>query len=348
MQLACIKFRDLTGWLPDSSSVELMNARLASDDYGFVINIFQLRSPQLGVMSMSSYMPMVLQRVAMQSKKKLDTKRKANARQAKEPALGATAPGNAGPRLAFASSLIALIAITYAFWSDREYSKRLQALRTGHSNALLLVQQVDALSQEYLLHSNPSSEPGGDGQSSLRTWLRFDSQFVEENRGDAQMRFEVAVALGRIGVAQMMLRENTASLAAFDEAGVLFSDLQRDYPENFLYRHEESAIWMHKAELNTRVGRLDEARAECQQALDLLAVNDGPRSDERDESLKTILGELLHLATAMHAVELSEAIATARLEALERLSTDHAHDVEFQRTLEDARRQKEDGFNRGG
>ncbi|GAB5402465.1 MAG: hypothetical protein Aurels2KO_06960 [Aureliella sp.] len=185
--------------------------------------------------------------------------------------------------------------------------------------ALLLSQQIDQLASLYL-SSQPTNEPLSKAdRQAVSTWLLFDTEFAKSVEGDSQLRFERAVALRRVGFANMLLGDIDAAIEALNPALDVLDQLREEEPTNISLSVEGAGGYSQLAQLYHRQGNREQATLSCDRAFALLQSELHGMSQEWDDEVKRPLAQLARLYSSLGSSIDAAKVASANREVLERL-----------------------------
>lgn len=183
--------------------------------------------------------------------------------------------------------------------------------------ALLLVQQVDRLAMNYLETLTGEALPPREREG-LATWIAFDRRFVELNRDDSSLAFEVATAMRRIGYANLLSGDLDQARDYLQQASGIFTSLENEFPTSISYRIDHAATRLQLAQLERLQNSRSAAIEECEKALQVLQIEQTLDSGEFEQSATQLINSAAKLLLALGQEQRARQLAEKNIAILER------------------------------
>mgnify|MGYP001190426148 CR=1 FL=1 len=217
------------------------------------------------------------------------------------------------------SLLLAAVAIGLAWFNSSAAKRSQHSLERAESNVLLLSQQVNQVFGGLDSTLRSSEQLTAEQRRLMDSWLRFDEQFLSLNHDDPQLQLELTSTAQRLAMLKLRLGQYDEAERFFAAARQGLSNLQKNFPENFLYRHDEAANWIAVATMRARAGHSAEVTSALHNAAELLELQAKQISPELDNSLQGLLGELARVAFMSRDYELARRASQSYMDVLQRL-----------------------------
>jgi tetratricopeptide (TPR) repeat protein len=167
-------------------------------------------------------------------------------------------------------TILAVTAALNARHASREHQATWRNLQVANANALLAAQQLDSLFAETLKSIPLDGNLRQADNALLEKWLQADEQFLADNEGVSETRFEQGIAHRRTGQCRDLQGKHEHAALHYRQAIELFDALSRDHPTVPSYVGEQVDIYIRLGWAKRKSGNLAESDAAFRKAAELI------------------------------------------------------------------------------
>lgn len=219
----------------------------------------------------------------------------------------------------------------------REVAVAHEQLELADANGLILLQQVDAIAEQYLSNLPADEELSDQDMATLSTWVRYDKKFLKLNQGNSRLRFERSLAAHRVSDMYLLLGHYEEARAFYDQEVSLLELLRQDYPNDVSYFCQHLDGLACVALVAVLCGEDKVATQVSDHASHLITTSTIPRTDDADRGLGGALRKLSEVMLRLGRIDAARDFAAQLVAANERLAESHPEMPEYAKSAEDAR-----------